>query len=338
MIAVTLSHLYGQIPKVSKTMISNLQAAKVNYNQGNYAPALKIAFEVLNKATALKDSSVIADADNLIGLVELSQNRTIEALVRFNNAKVINQKLRNANRLSANLLNIALAYADLQKLDSAIVIMKQSLNISHSKKIAKLVAMGNNHLADFYFRKGNSDTAAVLYQRVINSTAYQDNWENSFAYTGLAKIDYAESQYPSAANYADAGYRMAIAAEAKWDAAQALELSHRAYEKIGNYKTAYERLLLYKKLTDSLFNDGKEKQIINLELRSKSADNHVLRSKILLLDQRKKIDRLITIGAVFLLTIGILSAFIVYKRVKHQHQLFAKDLALEAERNRNIEE
>lgn len=286
----------------------------------------------------VRDSSVIADAENLIGLVELSQNRTTEALIRFSHARSINQRLKNNNRIAANLLNIGMVYADLNKLDSAIAIMKASLHISRDNKIANLVAMGNNHLADFYFRQGRRDSAATIFRSVIHDTDYQNNWENSFAYTGLAKIALSNRKFKFAATYADLAYRLAIGTEAKWDAAQALDLSHHAYSAIGEYKIAYERLSLYKKITDSLFNAGKEKQISTLELKSKAADNAALRSKILMLDQQKAIDRLLAIGVVFMLIIGILLAFLFYKRTKYRNQLLLKDLALQAGKNKAFEE
>ncbi|TWR26722.1 HAMP domain-containing histidine kinase [Mucilaginibacter achroorhodeus] len=216
--------------------------------------------------------------------------------------------------------------------------MKESLHISHDNKIANLVAMGNNHLADFYFRKGRSDSAATIFQSVIRDNAYQDNWENSFAYAGLAKIALRKQQFRSAATYADLAYRLAIVTEAKWDAAQALDLSHHAYSGIGEYKIAYKRLSLYKKITDSLFNAGKEKQISTLELRSKAAENTALRNEILLLDQQKAIDRLLAIGVVFMLIFGILIAVIFYKRTTYRNQLLLKDLALQAEKNKAFED
>ncbi|MCJ8209772.1 tetratricopeptide repeat-containing sensor histidine kinase [Mucilaginibacter sp. RS28] len=322
---------------VKSDLKQKLEKAKQNYIHGNYPEAIQGALFVLQSASKNNEIEISADAENLIGLVDLTQGQTAEALFYFNKAKATNQELGNQNHISANLINISMAHTDLKQLDSAIYYLKQSLQISRLQHFDDLFAMGNNHLADLYLRKGYDTTAETIFKSVINNKKYQNNWENSFAYTGLAKIRFKQHQYKIAATYADLAYQLAVLAHAKWDAAQSLQLSHQAYSILGNYKTAYQRLLTYKEISDSLFNAGKDKQINKLELLSKTAENRNLRNSVLLLSQQKKIDRLIAISAALILLTVVLLTFLIYKRVKHKNQLLVKDIDARAAQNAIIE-
>ena len=250
-----------------------LSGAKENYSQGNYPQALKVALPVYQEAVAKGERATVANASNVIGLVDLAQGKPKEALVYFRKALQLNGMIGNKRRVAANLLNIALAQADLKFPDSAIIYLKRSIRSSLALNAKNLVAMGRNHLGHIYLRQGKLASAELEFRSVLADKGYQSDWENSFASTGMAKLCFAKKDYARAATYADRAYTLALSADAKWDAARAMELAHRAYREMGDMPRAYERLMVYQKYSDSLFNADREKELNGMRLRAKLVEN-----------------------------------------------------------------
>ncbi|PJJ85059.1 tetratricopeptide repeat-containing sensor histidine kinase [Mucilaginibacter auburnensis] len=328
------TNVYGQ----NLVGAAQLKAAKMHYNQGNYLKSLTMALPVYQEAVRNQQPDMAADAGNLIGLVELAQGRPQEALAYFKRAKAANEALHKEGRLAANLLNISLAKSDLHQLDSAVTFIKQSLSISKRRHLHNLTAMGNNHLADFYARQGKLAQAEQLYHTVIGNKVYQDGWENSFAYAGLAGIAFERRQYPLAAKLADRSYQLSLTIDAKWDAARALELAHRSYKAMGSIDSAYKRLLIYKDVSDSIFNATKEQQINKLKLEAQATENQNLRNAISMAEQKQKINHLYVITVTAIIIAVLLSALLIYRRISHRNQLLEREQAASKKHSRIIEE
>lgn len=307
-------NIYGQEkPIVSLTQQAALSKAKEDYRQGNYPESMKGALSVYEIAVNTDDRPTIADAGNLIGLVDLAQGHAKAAVNYFKKALQINRSLNNNQRTAANLLNISLAQAELNQLDSAVIYVRESLRISLAGDLKNLIAMGRNHLGNYYFKQNKPGAAETEFKSVLQDKNYQSNWENSFACTGMAKIHFSKKQFGQAARYADQAYTLALAADAKWDAARALELAHKAYREIGDSQKAYDRLLAFKTYNDSLFSASKEKELHTLKLNEKSIENKNLQNQIELASQQRRIDRLvILIVATALLSI-IAVALLIYR-------------------------
>ncbi|WDF53930.1 tetratricopeptide repeat-containing sensor histidine kinase [Mucilaginibacter sp. KACC 22063] len=301
-------------PAKSANYESKLTEAKENYNQGNYPKSLEKALEVYRLSSQHLDQPTIANAGNIIGLVYLAQGQVKTSLKYFKDAENINRVLNNTHGLAANLLNISLAQSQLHMLDSAVVNIKKSLEISNRYKYLNLIAMGKNHLADYYREQGHLKAAEKEFMSVINDKAFQSDWENSFAYTGLAKIRYSQKQYRVAGLFSDKAFTYAEKTETKWDAVQALELAHKAYWAMGDTKKAYQRLLNYKTYSDSIFNSKKDNEINSLFLKEKSIENDNLLKEIHISAQKRKIDRLIIAIILVLITLLSLIAILIFKR------------------------
>lgn len=293
---------------------ATLTRAKEDYTQGNYPEAMKGALAVYELALSKKDKDMLADAGNLIGLVDLAQGKAKVAASSFNTALQINRSLHNMQRAAANLINLSLAYTDLNDIDSAIIYIKQSLKITISLDLKDLRAMGSNHLGDFYLRQHKLEEAESKFKAVLQDKSYQSDWENSFACTGMAKVYFARKHYRQAAIYADQAYHLALNAHARWDAVQALELSQQSYYAIGESKRAYDRLLTEKALNDSLFNAGKDKELNKLQLKQKSFENRHLKNQIQIVSQQRKIDRLVIIIIMIALLLIITFSVLIYIR------------------------
>ncbi|UEG51935.1 ATP-binding protein [Mucilaginibacter daejeonensis] len=332
-IDVSFDGIAGKRPQRSGTDTQSiLESAKDNYHKGNYPEAMDGALRVYQAGQASRDMSIVADAVNLIGLVDLAQEQADIAIGYFKKAEQLNIANNRPERVAANLLNISMAQADLKRLDSAIYYVKRSLKISVDKGVKRLIAMGRNHLGEYYFKKKDLLKAEAQFMAVLNDKRYRSDWEDSFAGTGMAKIRAAQKRYRDAAAYADMAFQLAVRTGTKWDAAQALDIAHQAYRAMGDRDKAYQRLLAYKLYSDSLFDASKEKAISNLQYKERSMENDNLQKQITLVAQQRQIDRLII--AVILIALALLGlvAFMFYRR----HQRTARNNQLLQEQNEAV--
>lgn len=275
--------------------LAGTNIAKYHYRKGNYDQALKYILESLNVARKLNDAEEIANASNMLGLIYMTQNKQKDALPVFMDAAIVNQRLNNTNRLSANYFNIALCYLDLKMGDSAFAYLQRSKALSTASGDGNMLTMANNRIADYYYKQGETDKAISIYQSVIRANGFQDIWETSFAYTGLAECYYAQQQYETAVSNGLKGFELARQAGTKWDVERVLSILHKAYQATGNTAKAYEYLLLDKLYSDSLQNEAKEKEMNGLYLKQQQAENQILQKEYQLAKDKQAASRMVIV-------------------------------------------
>jgi signal transduction histidine kinase len=284
-----------------------LKKAKKDYVKGNYPSSLKNALTVEKLASRLKNDSVIADAGNMIALIYMAQEQFLPAFPYLQKAAAINKRIGNLFHLAANQVNLSLYYSNTHQIERAINYADSSLNLSIKIGAANLEAMSANHLGNNYLLIGERNKALKYYQRVLGNKRYQDDWENCFANTGLARLYLSEKDYAKAIKFGMEGFKLAKMIGTKWDAQQSSQILYQAYHQAGNQARAFEYLNLFKLYSDSLFNEKKEVEINFLLLKKKEAENLYLERKNLSNEQQHKITQMIivivSLVAVFLLTL-----------------------------------
>lgn len=263
--------------KGQTTALANI--ARYYYIKGDYELSLKYLLRSAAISEYIHDLDGKAGMTNLLGLIYLAQKKYKLAKKELYTAVLLNQKLNNPKRLASNYFNLALASIELSQPDSVFYYFQLSKKISQKIHDDHLIAMNNNRLGDFYLQRNRLAEAIFYYSSVIKNTKYQNDWENSFAYTGLAKCYYQKKDYFDAISYAQKGLELAQKTNTKWDIAQALKILHESYHSAGQYAEAYKYLDLEKKYSDSLSNEQTEKELTNLSLKRKQAENDALLRK-----------------------------------------------------------
>lgn len=314
--------------------------AKMHYIKGNYELSLSYILTAYGISSHLNDREGIAYATNVMGLIYVAQKKYLLALQELFRAAKINNSLNNQTGLSANYFNVGLCFLEM-KSDSAIHYFLLSRAISTKIRDEHLVAIANNHLGDYYLLKGKLNTAISFYSSVLENRSYQNDWENSFANTGLAKCYYQQGKFADAITHSEKGYLLAKKTDAKWDIEQALRVLHKSYRAIGDAKNAYTYLLLEKTYSDSLFNESKEKEINALYLKQKQAENEVLIKKNQIAEEKEASQRMlilvIVLIAIFLMIITI-TTYRNAERTKRLYKILQKKTDYISSQNELIEQ
>ncbi|MBB6002107.1 tetratricopeptide repeat-containing sensor histidine kinase [Arcicella rosea] len=301
--------------------ITYINIGRIHYMKCNYDQSLKYALIGLKLSTQLNDKAGIAAASNVIGLIYLSQKKPSLALREFIKASKINIAINNQTRLSSNYLNAGLTYL-MAKSDSAAYYFSLSKSISRNIEDKHLIAMANNRLGDYYLQKGQAQKAIFYYYSVLRNKKYQNDWENSFAYTGLAKCYFKLHRYKEATVNGEKGLLLAQKNNTKWDVEQSLRTLHESYNALGDTKNAYKYLLMDKIYSDSLFDESKEKEINALSLKQEQAENEVLIKKNQIAEEKEAINRMITLVIVLIAVFLMVISIITYRNAKKNKKLY----------------
>jgi signal transduction histidine kinase len=279
--------------------------SKMHYRRADYTLSLSTALKSLNIAVREHDKEGEANAHNLLGLIYIAQQKNNLGLAEIEKSAVLNKNTGNLNLLSANYLNISLAYFGLNNLDSAISYVKLCKSLCLQINNYPVLAIANNHLGDYYLKLNKVDQAINYYSSVVNNKSFQSDWENSFAYSGLANCYYHKKAYKAAVSMGMKGYQLARKTDTKWDIERALNIIYQSYYALGENKEAFAYLLLDKQYNDSLFNENKDKEINTLRLKQKEAENDALIKSNKLADEKNSADQM------FILIVLLVAAFLV---------------------------
>ena len=318
-IALNLKYLTGQARALE-------QLSRAYYIKGAYDLSINASLKALNICERINDEGGRATSLNDIGLIYLAQNKAAPALEELKKAESINFKRKEKSKLAANYINISICYSELKQAAKAIDPLMKSIGLSLGINDLNLLAMAYNRLGETYTQMGDYQKAIQHYLLVIGNPKYQDEWENSFAYSGLANVYLQKKEYARAVSHAKQSLVLAKKMNAKWDIERALKVLHLSYAGMRDFDNAYKYLTEDKSYSDSLFNENKEKQVNALLLRQKSIENLDLKKRNHISRQQIKLNNLIILIISLISVFLIVLSFLVYRNYRQKSKL-SKSLA-----------
>lgn len=311
-----------------------------HYVKGAYDISLDYTLRSLSLAEERGDRQGVALAVNNIGLVYLAQEKADEAAHEFKRSLNIAREVRDLKLQASNNFNIGLCYDLKDQLRDALAYFEQALSISRQSENLRIAAMSLNRLGETWFRLKEYDKAISYYRMVINNGKYKNDWETSFAYSGIAQAKLAAGHPSEAIANARQALDLARTVNAKWDIERCLKILYSAYAAQGDFKNAFEYLQLDKLYSDSLYNEAKENEINGLLLKQKARENQQLLVQNELKETRIIQNRRITILiAVFAFLLLIALALIIYylNQKNKLHQALRKKSELITAQNAQLE-
>lgn len=301
---------------------SLLNIAKAFYLKGAYDRTVGVSLRVLRYDKKYRSLSQTAAALNNIGLIYITQENYTAAISEFRKSAKLSKRAGNAKIQASSYFNLGLCYDETGRSDSALLYLKISEKMAEKANDEDLLAMVSNRLGALYFHMHDVGKAKESYEHVLKSKA--NNWERSFANTGLAEIYYIKNEYKKAIYFAGEGLKLAERLDVKWDAAQACRILSEAYAAVGDFRSAYQYGGRFKVYDDSLFSTSKDKEINNLHLQQKMLENQQLARENKLKQKEIMVNRLV------ILLIGMIAFFMVvlilliYRSNRHQYFLNIK--------------
>lgn len=134
---------------------------------GETGKARQLAEKSLSIAQKSKAPLSLAQAHNILGIIERSANNPLAACIHLEASVEASRQAKNSEQLVAALNNLALANADLGNLDRAIDLIHEALEICSRLGDRHLEAALLNNLADFLHDRGETDTAVDYLKKAV---------------------------------------------------------------------------------------------------------------------------------------------------------------------------
>jgi len=302
-------------------------------NKGNvlkdmflFNPAIDAYFEAYRLWQNTKDSSGLAIAYGSIANAYFFEGDFRKSL-EYNFKKLpITDNSGNLWETNKTMNNIALAYSNLNKHDSALYYMQESLRLAKKLNYPEGIANSYNSMASTFLKTENIDSA-LFYSSKAVSIAEKINSSNLEKYE-LNKAMALEKQkkYIAALEIARKSYTVAKEKNDNHTVRDASFLLNNIYFDLGQRDMAYPYLTEYIKLNDSITNMDYMRKVTRLDLQHKyETEQRKAKYEIDMLAKQNQLknERLrktwIVLLAILLLSIaGAGISFLIIKNKNHR--------------------
>lgn len=304
------------------------------YVKGNYDLSLEMYFKSIPIHEKHKNNLFLARSLNGVGLIQSGFNQLEESIATFKKCLVIDKKNKNYSGVTRSYFNISLAQKELSRYEEATKSLKSALIYSEMSTEGKANNMIESKLGDLMLIANKPDSAFYYYDLVIkNNNPPANNWEKTYVYLGLAKIDFLNGNFDKAEKNALLAYEITTKNAADVDVARIAKFLSELYYKQKKYKQAYRFLEIANNLDATIFNDKKLSNINFLQLKNKEIENLKLTTNNERREQEAKRNSIIiySFSALILLLTG---AILLVRRNAKLKDAFNQKLHIQ---NQNIE-
>lgn len=315
---------------------SNLLKGQSYLYLNNFPEASKFLTTALKVAERINDPVKMAKVYNNIGIIYNKQNKVAEELKNYNKGL---ESIKKTNSLAARKLrniinsNIGQVYIAQKKYDQALAIFEYCLKFEKKNDNRNNFAMSSRSLSLVYFGKKDfkksleyAETALKTFQEIGNQSGEGD------MYREIGTIFLATNQLQKALEYTQKGLVISTKIGELESIKFCYENLSAIYSKLNNYKEAYRNQVLFKKMSDSMFNSEVNNKVTQIQMtyefekKQKQLENLQREKEEKLQSKAKKqqnlmIAILLTLFFLCLITIGI---YLNLKASKKQKSIVEK--------------
>ena len=296
----------------AKSVNDTIRWANALNDQGNifkdmflFNQAIDAYFLAYNLWEASKDSTGLATAYGSIANAYFFQEDYIKSL-EFNFKKLeMVSKTNNLWETNKTLNNIALSYSGLGKHDSALIYMKQGLQIANRLNYPEGLAQSYNRMSSTFLKMGEADSALFYSSRAVGIAEKNGSKAlASYLVDHAAALEHKE-RYDQALRTAKRAHALAKQNHDAHTLSKVDFLLSEIYNDIDRQDLAYPFLTEYLKLNDSINNKDFMRKITRLDIQHEyDKKQEIAQHKIELLnkDNQLKTERL---SRTWILTISL---------------------------------
>lgn len=318
----------------------------------NFPEAYQFFTNALQIAERLNDPSKEARVYNNIAIIYNKQGRIEE---EFQNYKKALSRIKNTHNQTAEGLrsiinsNVGLIYLERKQLDKALAIFEEGIAFEKKRGNKNSLGMSFRSLSKVYFEKKEYTQSLAYAQKALASFKELKNKSGEAdMYREIGAIFLQTNQLNDALSYTQKGLQISTQIGELESIKFGYQNLSLIYAKLHNYEEAYRHQILFKKMSDSIFNSEVNNKVTQIQMTYEFEK----KQKLLQLEQQEKNKKLqlktkkqqnflvaIVLTLLFLsvITIGIYSNLKAYKKQKQivelqkeqiQHSLTEKETLL----------
>ena len=318
---------------------SFLNYGNISIVEGNLNKAIDHFLKAMEIFQKINDSTGITKTYLGLGLTHYYL-KNLENSLEYNNLALTVSKKINKKHIDKIYNNIGLVYMSLNQNDSALYYFEKSIinAIEINNKNVAVYSYGN--IASIYLSQEKFKKALDIYKKVGElCEELDDKIGLSVSYGNISVVYIKSAAHTNIDSEKKNYYKLSVknAHNALKYAEEVNSLTHMnfaynylvfSYEKLNDYKNAFEYAEKYISSSDSLYNTNKVKEVEKLERKFKNEQQknkikNITKEKELKEDIINKQDQIILIGisASFLILILLIFVFILYRNKKIANNL-----------------
>ena len=239
-------------------------------NRGNYAKALEYYQNSLIIKEELGDKRGISITYNNIGIIYKIQGNYAKALEYYQKSLIIKEELGDKRGISIIYNNIGNIYKELNNYEDALEYCKKSLIIREELGNKPGISSCYNNIGTIYYFQDDYHKALKYFRKslTINIKIGLKSGKAE-SYKGFSLVYLKQEKPKKAYDYSKKAYIIAAEIRKAKLLKECSEILAKSCEALGLYKEAYKYHIVFKTMSDSLYNKEIIKKMTGLEYQYK---------------------------------------------------------------------
>lgn len=236
--------------------------------------SIKYYFMALDIYSKLNDSLGMADVYNGFGSLHYDLDNYEKAQNYYLKSFEIYDKLNSREGLLSGNINIGNAVSDQGNIDEGLVYYYKSIKLSEELNDKEGLAANYANIGECYVDKGEY-TKAMEYFNESLQIVKKINYKSLYPliYSNIAHVKLELKKYEEVILNANRSLEYSEKTSMVDMNNEAYDYLSSAYEKLGDYKKAYENHKLYKQFSDSIFNLKNVEQLAKMDVLNQLEDH-----------------------------------------------------------------
>jgi len=292
---------------------------------GDFNKAIDFNIKSITISEKLKDTLDLGVGYNMLGNLFHMQKSFDKALIYYMKAFIEDSLCRDAFNLSIALSNIGLTYSDLKKDELALLYYQKSMIIKEKIGNKKSISNTYNLIGTSYQGLKKYDLAYSYYQKALDiKLKINDIKGISISWLNMGTLFAEQKKYTQAIENYQKAVPYAIEAKNKDIQKEIYKGLSESYSKTNKGVEAYNYLLKYCDLKDTLYNEENSRQFNEMqtkyETEKKETENKLLQTENELSGKTIKQQKIITYVIIGGLVLSLLLAFFIFRGLKAQRK------------------
>jgi two-component system, NarL family, sensor kinase len=314
-----------QIDDVDQLGRARLNIGIENYYLGKYEEALKSYLAALRIYEDAKNNKGMASVLNELGTFNKKQGDIEKSQKNFEQALTLSTEVNDSLQIANSMNNLGIIYEMKEDFTKAMDYFKKSTIIKEAMNDLNGVSYNYANMGELQVSLGNFKEAENYLNRVIViRKKLNDKTGYAIALNNLGEMFLAKKDYKLARKYLIPALELTYQINYKDLRRYVYSILAKTYDAEGNYKESYQYLIKGNEVKDSIFNEQKSQQLLEIqtkyETEKKEGEIKFLKQENELKDARINENKLLIISLIGVLLGGLALGFLYRTRVQLKQQ------------------